>query len=80
MICSHPLAGVHQYHVRLQGALTSTEFHTETNYDYVTINGQRFEGTAGPNNVAVAAGSLFTWRSDGSVTNSGWTICWAVGT
>ena len=64
----------------LQGALTSTgTFRTETNYDYLTINGQRFQGTTGPNNVAVAAGSSFTWRSDGSIANTGFTICWAVG-
>ena len=78
-----PADNLHQSHpaglVCSQGALTSTEFHTEANYDYVTINGQRFQGTTGPSNVAVAAGSSFTWRSDGSVANSGFTICWAVG-
>lgn len=57
------------------GRLTATQFDTERNFDYVTIGGARYEGTAGPDGVAVAAGSTFTWRSDGSVTNAGWTIC-----
>ena len=57
------------------GTLTATQFDTETGYDYVTIGGIRYEGSTGPTGVAVAAGSTFTWRSDGSVTNAGWTIC-----
>ena len=64
----------------VQGALTATEFHTEVGFDYVRLNGDIYMGMDGPDNVLVRAGSSFTWRSDGSVTNSGWTICWAVGT
>ena len=59
------------------GYLTSQgPFETETFWDYVTIGGDRYQGSTGPDGVAVAAGSNFTWQSDGSVTNAGWTICW----
>jgi len=58
------------------GTLTATDFDTETGYDYVTIGGTRYSGGTGPSNVAVAAGSTFTWRSDSSITNAGFTICW----
>ena len=61
--------------VTVAGTLTATEFNTESGYDYVVIGSRRYQGTAGPNGVGVGAGSTFTWRSDGSVTNSGWTIC-----
>ena len=36
----------------------------------------QYEGTNGPRNIQVQGGQTFSWRSDGSVTNSGWTICW----
>ena len=58
--------------------MTATAFDTEAGYhDYVTIAGRRYSGRTGPNGVAVSAGSSFTWRSDRSVTNDGWIICWA---
>merc|ERR1719506_1754837 len=38
------------------------------------INGQTFQGTTGPSNVAVTSGT-FTWSSDGSVRRGGWRIC-----
>ena len=63
--------------VNQAGVLTATEFDTESCCDHVTIAGERYVGAVGPSNVAVAAGSTFTWSSDGSVTNSGWTICLA---
>jgi len=59
------------------GKLTATDFNTESGYDYVTIGGTRYSGGTGPSNVAVAAGSTFTWRSDSSITSAGFTICWA---
>ena len=57
------------------GTLTATQFDTEVGWDYVTIAGTRYQGSTGPNGVPVAAGSNFTWHSDQSVTNAGWTIC-----
>jgi len=61
--------------VGVDGVLTATQFDTESGYDWVNISGTRYQGRTGPNGVAVAAGSNFTWRSDFSVTNAGWTIC-----
>jgi len=58
------------------GTLTATDFNTEPGYDYVTIGGTRYSGGTGPSDVAVAAGSTFTWRSDSSITRAGFTICW----
>ena len=61
--------------VNSAGMLTATHFDTESGYDYVTIGGDRYEGSTGPSNVDVAAGSTFSWRADHSITNSGWVIC-----
>lgn len=52
----------------------------ESGHDWVNISGTRHQGRTGPNGVAVAAGSLFTGRSDSSVTRAGWTICWSATT
>ena len=41
----------------------------------MTIGGQRFQGTMGPQNVEVDYGDTFSWHTDGSVVQSGWTIC-----
>jgi len=63
----------------LQSGRLSTygSFRTELGFDYVTIGSTRYQGTRGPGNVYVSYGSTFTWRSDSSVTDSGWTICWS---
>jgi len=61
--------------VNVAGTLTAHQFDTESGYDHVTIGGRRYEGSTGPNGVAVAANSTFAWQSDVSITNSGWTIC-----
>jgi len=57
------------------GTLDATEFDTESCCDHVTIGGTPYQGSTGPDGVAVAADSIFTWTSDGSVTNDGWIIC-----
>ena len=55
------------------------EFHTETNYDKLTVNGVQYHGkgiSSGPDGVAVAAGQTITWRSDFSVSgHEGFKIC-----
>ena len=62
--------------VLASGQLSSVGiFDTESNYDYLTINGHRYQGSSGPSSVAVDAGSSFTWRSDTSTTGAGWTLC-----
>jgi hypothetical protein len=55
--------------------VTATEFDTESGYDRVTINGVVYDGTSGPSGEHVTAGVSFTWASDGSVTEAGFTIC-----
>ena len=60
------------------GTLTATQFDVERDDDYVTIGSTNYTATAGPDGVAVAAGSTFTWVSDrGRRSNyyAGWTIC-----
>ena len=66
--------------VAAAGFVTATQFDTESGYDWVNVSGTRYQGRTGPNGVAVAAGSLFTGRSDSSVTRAGWTICWSATT
>lgn len=58
------------------GLLSATEFYTESGYDYLTIGGTRYQDTSGPSNLPVTAGTPFSWRSDGSVTYPGWTVCY----
>ena len=53
-----------------------THIMLQVGYDYVTILGVQYEGTRGPRNIQVQSGQTFSWLSDGSVVNSGWTICW----
>jgi hypothetical protein len=57
------------------GFLTATEFDTEACCDKVTIGANEYSGTEGPRDIPIEAGSTFTWRTDGSVTAEGWTIC-----
>ena len=51
--------------VGVDGALTAPSFWIDTHNDWVTIgsNSHKYRGHNGPSNVAVAAGSTFTWRS-----------------
>ena len=57
------------------GFLTSTEFDTEGCCDRVTVGGTPYSGSTGPQNLSVSSGDTLSWRSDHSVANSGWTIC-----
>ena len=56
---------------------STTFFNTETYWDYITIGGTRYSGTAGFSNVQMTAGDTFTWFSDGSVNGHGFEICGA---
>ena len=51
------------------------DYNTESGWDYLTINGATFSGTAGPADIVLATGDTITWRSDFSGTRGGWTIC-----
>ena len=57
------------------GVVTAESFATESGYDYITLAGVRYEGSSGPQDVSVTAGSVLTWYSDGSQTRAGWRIC-----
>merc|ERR1719482_1149771 len=55
--------------------VSATTFATERYYDYLTIGGRTYSGSAGPANVRVAAGDELRWSSDGSVVAQGFTVC-----
>lgn len=61
------------------GPLECTTFYTESGYDRIEmIDGTRYSGhhlSDCPDGVKVTAGIPFTWRTDGSVTHSGFEIC-----
>jgi hypothetical protein len=44
-------------------------------YDSLTVNGNMFCGTSGPDGVQVAAGATIIFTSDDSVTSTGFEIC-----
>eukprot|EP00966_Prymnesium_polylepis_P334763 7390136-Prymnesium_polylepis.1 len=44
------------------------------NYDYLSLNGERYCGTSGPSGVIPREGTM-TWTSDGGKTDTGWRIC-----
>ena len=79
--CASDGPGVHgnneacEIRVGSAGTLDATEFNTETGYDYITLLDERYEGTTAPHNIPVQDGQNFSWLSDGSITNTGWTIC-----
>jgi len=50
-------------------------FDTEVNYDYLTVNGQGYSGSTGPDGVFVVAGQEIQFSSDGSFVGSGFNIC-----
>ena len=49
----------------------------ESTYDFVTINGKRFNETGkGPSSAnSLKVNEEWTWRSDSSVRRAGWTLC-----
>jgi hypothetical protein len=60
-----------------QVTLSVTAFTTESGYDFLTVNGVRYDGTSGPEGVQVAAGSTIFFTTDYSVVRSGFEICGA---
>jgi hypothetical protein len=49
-------------------------FQTENGYDFLTVNGARYDGSSGPNGVMLATSDIY-WFSDSSIRQSGWKIC-----
>ena len=54
---------------------TATEFYTESGYDYLTIDGTRYDGFYGPQELSLSQGTELVWSSDGSSTRSGFLVC-----
>ena len=54
---------------------TATEFNTESGYDQLTVAGTAYDGTTGPQGVALDAGAEMVFTSDGSQTGSGYKVC-----
>jgi hypothetical protein len=59
-------------------AIRVVSFETESYFDTLTVNGEIFSGTTGPEGLVVPSGSI-DWLSDGSVTKQGWKLCPAEG-
>jgi len=58
--------------------LNTGQFHTERDYDKLTVNGVEYHGEGnnyGPSGVAMYTGNQMSWRSDGSVTRDGFKVC-----
>jgi hypothetical protein len=49
------------------------DFNTENRYDKLTVNGEQYSGTVGPNLVTPTA--QITWSADYSVVRKGWKLC-----
>ena len=68
-------SGTCQAVMLLDAVLSADAFNTETGYDFLSIGGTIFQGSDGPQNFDVGAGTNIEWSSDGSVTRPGWRIC-----
>jgi len=66
--------------ISVPGAIHVEGFNTETGYDKLRISGTDYDGTGPPEGlIASPYGSVsqedVLWRSDGSVTGTGWRLC-----
>ena len=59
---------------RDSGVLIVTSFASEAGFDYITIDGVRYDG-AGPQGVEVSPSTTISWSSDATITEGGWEIC-----
>eukprot|EP00439_Symbiodinium_sp_Y106_P032464 s4410_g3.t2 len=57
----------------LAGPLNVTDFDTENNHDFLTVNGKAYSGSAGPQGIVPV--ESIVWRSDNSVSKRGWRLC-----
>ena len=58
-----------------KGVLSVVSFSTESYWDYMTIDGVTYDGTAGPDGLEVTRATSISWYSDSSVQYGGWKIC-----
>ena len=62
------------------GKLNVEAFNTESSHDTLSVRSKKYSGnTNGPNGVVVQSGDMLYWKSDSSVTRSGFKICLTVG-
>ena len=59
--------------------LVATQYDNEDRYDYVTVNGVQHRYSFPQQGVSMYSGARFMWRSDGSITRAGYTLCAAAG-
>jgi len=55
------------------GTITVESFQTEIGYDFLTVNGESFDGESGPENL-IPKGTI-SWKSDSSETSQGFKLC-----
>jgi len=53
--------------------INTEAFNTESRYDKLTVNGNQYSGTSGPQ--LVTPTSALTWSADYSVVKTGWKLC-----
>ena len=56
-------------------ALSCITFDTESNFDFLHVDGSAFSGERCPIGAEITAVSEITWSSDGSVQGGGWKVC-----
>ena len=61
--------------VTLSVVAFSVEAESSCGYDSLTVNGNTFCGTSGPDGVQVAAGATIIFMSDDQITSTGFEIC-----
>ena len=65
--------------IRATAALTfddAQDYVIESNYDYVTVAGVDYkENGKAPSGLQLQAVDVWKWKSDGSITRDGWTLC-----
>ena len=54
--------------------LTAEQYDIEENYDFVRVNVLAFR-RSGPDDVYMAKGDTWVWKSDSSVTREGYKLC-----
>jgi hypothetical protein len=57
------------------GWLSARSFHTEYDYDFLTIAGERYSGNSGPAFKRVEEGEEIVWTSDSLVVKDGFKVC-----
>ena len=57
------------------GVVSTSSFHTESRFDYLSIAGTHYSGSTGPNTVNIDEGDVIFWMTDNYHTKSGFEVC-----